>query len=72
MKGYRILKLPWRLLRLSDVYYYWPPGGGRLFDIKVVSSYVFLRTNYMYRKKNIGKMFKYVITYKGNVLLFKT
>ena len=25
-------------------YYYRPPGGGRLFDMKVVSSYVFLRT----------------------------
>ena len=27
--------------------YYRPPGGGRLFDMKVVSSYVFLRTYYI-------------------------
>ena len=26
---------------------YRPPGGGRLFDMKVVSSYVFLRTYYV-------------------------
>ena len=27
--------------------YYRPPGGGRLFDMKVVSSYVFLRNYYI-------------------------
>ena len=27
--------------------YYRPPRGGRLFDMKVVSSYVFLRTYYV-------------------------
>ena len=27
-------------------FFYRPPGGGRLFDMKVVSSYVFLRSYY--------------------------
>ena len=33
-------------LKICDNFYR-PPGGGRLFDIKVVSSYVFLRTYYV-------------------------
>ena len=31
-------------------YYYRPSGGARLFDMKVVSSYVFLRTYYVLKK----------------------
>ena len=42
----------------GDFFLDYRPEGGRLFDMKVVSSYVFLRTHY-------------VITNKGNVLLFK-
>ena len=32
---------------------YRPPGGGRLFDMKVLSNYLFLRTYYMYVQKKI-------------------
>ena len=30
----------------NPIHYYRPPGGGHLFNIKVISSYVFLRTYY--------------------------
>ena len=36
--------------RKSYLYYYRPPEGGRLFDMKVVSSYVFLRTYHVQKK----------------------
>ena len=29
------------------IYFYRPPEGGRLYDMNVVSSYVFLRTYYV-------------------------
>ena len=35
------------LTALNEFCYYRPPEGGRLFDMKVVSSYVFLRTYYV-------------------------
>ena len=31
----------------QSINYYRSPGGGRLFDMKAVSSYVFLRTYYV-------------------------
>ena len=33
--------------------HYWLPGGGRLFDMKVVSSYVFLLTYYLQKKVKV-------------------
>ena len=39
--------------------YHRPPAGGRLFDMKVVSSYVFLRAYYSH------------LGYKGSLLTFK-
>ena len=33
------------------IYYYRPPEGGRLHDMKVVSGYVFLRTYYVSKNK---------------------
>ena len=30
--------------RILNFFYYRPPAGGRLFDMKILSSYVFLQT----------------------------
>ena len=44
----RIIHVKMRLIYVDMQHdYYRPPGGGRLFDMKVVSSYVFLRTYYV-------------------------
>ena len=32
---------------LLNMYYYRPPEGGRLYDMKVVSGYAFLRTYFV-------------------------
>ena len=38
-------------IALLKAIYYRPPEGGRLYDMKVVSGYAFLRTYIMSRKK---------------------
>ena len=45
------------------------PGGGGLFDMKVVNSYVFLRTYYL-QKRSKGKMLNMLLLIRENVLLF--
>ena len=45
---------------MSVSIFYRPPGDGRLFDIKFVSSYVFLRTYYDWNKSK-GKMLNMII-----------
>ena len=37
----------------NGFFYYRPPVGGRFYDMKVVSGYVFLRTYYRYVQKKI-------------------
>ena len=41
------------LLLIMFFFYYRPPVGGRFYDMKVVSGYVFLRTYYRYVYKKI-------------------
>ena len=45
--GWDVIKIDRRNKKID---YYRPPEGGRLFDMKVVSSYVFLRTYYVWKK----------------------
>ena len=40
-------KQNFKLKKIKSAGYYRPPGGARLFDMKVVSSHVFLRTYYV-------------------------
>ena len=52
--------------------YYRPSGGGRLFDMQVVSSYVFLRTDNVF-KKSKGKIYNtcMLLPIRDFFLLFK-
>ena len=56
------------LLRIYS--YYRPPGGGLLFDIKVIHVISYAFFNLLCLEESKGKMLN-VITYKENVLLFK-